>query len=178
MQLATTGLRLDAAVLMWRSFFPDLLLDADRLRVRLLELAEGAVKESGQAKPGALQALDICRKAGLPMAVASSSAPVMIEAALERLGVKEFFRAAVSAEGLSHGKPHPAVYLEAAAKLGVEPENCLAFEDSVFGLQSAKAAGMYCIAVPEEHNRGRPEYAIADRILVSLEDFKADALLV
>lgn len=105
------------------------------------------------------------------MAIASSSMPEIIEAAVDRLGARGMFQALVSAEGEAHGKPHPAVYLAAAKKLGVDPGDCIAFEDSVFGLQSAKAAGMHCIAVPEAHNRGRKEYAIADRILGSLEEF-------
>ena len=61
-------------------------------------------------------------------------------------------------------------------KLGIAPGNCIAFEDSVFGLLSAHAAGIHCVAVPEEHNRGRTEYAIAHRILGSLEEFQAEHL--
>jgi sugar-phosphatase len=96
---------------------------------------------------------------------------------LDRIGVAEFFHSIVSAENEPQGKPHPAVYLTAAGKLGVPSAECIAFEDSLPGLQSAKAAGMYCIAVPETHNHGDPRFAAADKILASLEDFQPRWLL-
>lgn len=175
-QLDTTGLRLNEAILKWRGHFPGLEIDPGRLRARLIDLVRGKVAASAVAKPGALDSLRICREAGCRMAIASSSMPEVIEAALHRIGAKTFFDAVISAEGEEHGKPHPAVYLAAAGRLGIDPGECIAFEDSVFGLRSAKAAGMHCIAVPEEHNRGRPEYGIADRVLASLEDFRAEHL--
>jgi sugar-phosphatase len=108
--------------------------------------------------------------------VASSSPPEVIAAGLERLGAVGRFHTVLSSEGESHGKPHPAVYLSAAAGMGIDPRRCIAFEDSVPGVRAAKAAGMFCVAVPEEHNRGRAEYAIADRVLESLEEFTAEFL--
>jgi beta-phosphoglucomutase-like phosphatase (HAD superfamily) len=57
----------------------------------------------------------------------------------------------VSSEEVEHGKPAPDVYLEAARRLGVEPERCVAIEDSSNGLRSAAAAGMAVIAVPNTH---------------------------
>lgn len=175
-QLDTTGLRLNEAILKWRGHFPGLEIDSGRLRSRLIQLVSGKIADSAEAKPGALRSLGICREAGCRLAIASSSMPEIIEAALERLQAKTLFDAVVSAEGEDHGKPHPAVYLSAAARLGLDPGDCIAFEDSVFGLRSAKSAGMHCIAVPEEHNRTRPEYGIADRVLLSLEDLLPEHL--
>ncbi|MEO7425802.1 MAG: HAD-IA family hydrolase [Fibrobacteria bacterium] len=171
MQLATTGMRMHEAILAWRGYFPGSEIDPAALRQELLDLVRGRMLASGQAKPGALQAVEFCRLAGCRLAIASSSMPEIITAAVERLGVSGSFQALVSAEGEAYGKPHPAVYLSAAARLGVEPGECIAFEDSVFGVQAIKAAGMFCVAVPEAHNLGRKEYAIADRIFASLEDF-------
>jgi sugar-phosphatase len=176
MQLATTGLRMMETLEVWRGYFPHIEIDAVKIRSRLSELVGGRLRESGEAKPGALKVLGMCRESGCRMAIASSSMPEVIEAAVERLGARHLFDALVSAEGEAHGKPHPAVYLSAARKLGVDPAECIAFEDSVFGLRSAVAAGMHCVAVPEAHNRGRPEYAIAHRILDSLERFEAGFL--
>jgi mannitol-1-/sugar-/sorbitol-6-/2-deoxyglucose-6-phosphatase len=171
MQLATTGMRMNEALLVWRRYFPGIEMDPVRLRSRLVELVGGVMRDSGLPKPGAIRAVEICRQAGCRLAIASSSPPDIIHAALDRLGAREWFHSILSAEGEAHGKPHPAVYLSAAAKLGVKPLDCIAFEDSVFGLQSAHAAGMHCVAVPEAHNVGRAEYAIAHRILGSLEEF-------
>jgi beta-phosphoglucomutase-like phosphatase (HAD superfamily) len=181
MQLQTTGLRMRETLAIWRGFFPKTEMDPAHLRARLVELMVGHLRVEGRPKAGALRTLEMCHEAGCRMAIASSSPPEIIEAAIGRLealrpGARAWFGGALSAEGMEHGKPHPAVYLSAAAHLGVEPGDCIAFEDSVHGLRSAHAAGMHCVAVPEEHNRGRTEYAIAHRILSSLEEFEAGFL--
>jgi HAD superfamily hydrolase (TIGR01509 family) len=83
-----------------------------------------------------------------PLAVASSSNRELIDLALSLSGLERFFRASVSSEEVERGKPAPDVYLEAACRLGVPPERCAAVEDSTNGLLSAKAAGMFVVAVP------------------------------
>jgi beta-phosphoglucomutase-like phosphatase (HAD superfamily) len=65
--------------------------------------------------------------------------------------VRDAFGATVSSEEVARGKPAPDVYLEAARRLGVAPERCVAIEDSANGLRAAAAAGMPVIAVPNEH---------------------------
>jgi sugar-phosphatase len=171
MQRATTGMRMKETLEVWRGFFPRAGLDAVDLGNRMFGLVAERLRNAGVAKPGALRVVELCRKAGCRLAIASSSPPEVIGAALEGLGLATRFDAVVSAASLSDGKPHPAVYLAAAAELGVDPGNCIAFEDSVAGVRSAKGAGMYTVAVPEEHNRGRAEYGIADLELGSLEEF-------
>lgn len=173
MQRESAGLGLDAALALWRAWFPRADLEASAIRRRLDELALERLTRSGQAKPGAVSVIGMCAEAGCALAVASSSSPLFIRAALARLGVESSFRAIASGDEVALGKPHPDVYLAAAGRLGLRPADCLAFEDSLHGLRSAKAAGMDCIAVPEEPNRGHPGYAAADRVLASLEDFQA-----
>jgi beta-phosphoglucomutase-like phosphatase (HAD superfamily) len=182
MQLATAGMRLHETLVVWRGYFPGTPLDPVGMRARLVDLVGGSLRDSGLPKAGAIRAMELCHASGCRMAIASSSPPEIIHAAVDRMdelhpGVRGWFREILSAEGEAHGKPHPAVYLSAAERLGVAPGNCIAFEDSVFGLRSAHAAGMHCVAVPEEHNRGREEYGIAHRILVSLEEFRAEHLI-
>jgi sugar-phosphatase len=75
-----------------------------------------------------------------------------------------------SAEEEPYGKPHPGVYLGAAAKLGVDPTRCLAWEDAGAGVLAAKAARMVCVAVPEPAERSRPAFVIADAVLGSLAE--------
>ena len=171
MQRATTGIRMAECFGIWRGFFPAADIDPDRVRRRLLQLVGEEIRSAGIIKPGAIRALELCANAGCGLGLASSSPAEIIAAGLERLGAGRLFGAVVSSESESHGKPHPAVYLSAARQLGVAPETCIAFEDSVPGIQSAKSAGMYVVAVPEEHNRGRLEYGIADRVISSLESF-------
>jgi len=83
-----------------------------------------------------------------PLGVASSSNRPIIELVLERAGVRACFGAIVSSEEVEHGKPAPDVYIAAARQLDVDPESCVAIEDSTNGIKAAVAAGMRTIAVP------------------------------
>ena len=85
------------------------------------------------------------------LGLASSSNRPLIDAALDGMGVSGLFRATVSSEEVERGKPAPDVYLEAARRLGVEPGNAIAIEDSGNGISSARAAGMSVVAVPNPH---------------------------
>ena len=98
---------------------------------------------------------------------------VLLNAALEGLGLVGRFSHVISAEFEPYGKPHPGVYISAAKALGIAPDRCLALEDSVNGALAAKAAKMFCIAVPEPHNLADPRYAIADVKLTSLAEVPA-----
>jgi sugar-phosphatase len=173
MQRAATGMRMQEAMRVWQGFFPGVELDSAAMGARMNARVGEALRAAGGAKPGALAAVDLCLASGCRLAIASSSPPEVIVSALEGLSLFARFQAVVSAVHEPHGKPHPSVYLTAAARLGIPAGECIAFEDSVAGVRSAKAAGMYCVAVPEEHNRGRPEYAEADVVLASLEEFPA-----
>ena len=86
-----------------------------------------------------------------PLGLASSSNRPLIDLALDLMGVAELFRATVSSEEVDRGKPAPDVYLEATRRLGVEPENAVAVEDSASGIRSAKAAGLGVVAIPNAH---------------------------
>ncbi len=76
------------------------------------------------------------------------------------------------------GKPHPAIYLFAAKRLGVHPKDCLVFEDSVNGIKAAKAAGMFCVAAPDRRwIKDRRGIGKADLIVSSLRDKKISRIL-
>ncbi len=83
-----------------------------------------------------------------PLGLASSSNRELIDRALDVSGLAPLFRATVSSEEVRRGKPAPDVYLEAARRLGVEPERCAAIEDSANGIRSAHAAAMRVVAIP------------------------------
>ena len=98
-------------------------------------------------RPGALAWLDFVAKAGLPLAVATSSGPDLVR---DRLGAHlARFAAVVTRADVARGKPHPDLYLEAARRLGVAPEVCLALEDSPTGARAALAANMPVVLVPD-----------------------------
>lgn len=85
------------------------------------------------------------KKAGLKLAVASSSSPFMIDRMTTGIGVRAYFDELVSGETVDRPKPAPDVFLKAADMLGVRPSECLVIEDSENGTKAARAAGMACL---------------------------------
>lgn len=85
---------------------------------------------------------------GVPMAVASGSSPVVISEILRMTRLHPYFIATVSSEDVPNGKPEPDVFLEAARRIGVSPEETLVVEDAVYGVMAAKKAGMRCVVIP------------------------------
>jgi HAD superfamily hydrolase (TIGR01509 family) len=100
--------------------------------------------------PGAIEAVRSLRDRW-PLGLASSSNREIIDLALDLAELTDCFSVTVSSEEVERGKPAPDVYLEVAGRLGIEPERCVAVEDSSNGLRAAAAAGMTVIAVPNEH---------------------------
>jgi HAD superfamily hydrolase (TIGR01509 family) len=96
--------------------------------------------------PGAVELVEEVRSAGLPYALVTSSEPEVVDAVLAGLDV--VFPVVVCAADVSHAKPDPEGYLLAAAKLGAEPGQCIALEDSLNGVRAAEAAGYRTVAVP------------------------------
>jgi HAD superfamily hydrolase (TIGR01509 family) len=116
------------------------------LQALVLEEALGGVP----ARPGALELLEAVAAAGLPLAVASNSERAFVERTLHSAGLLEGgpFAAVVSASDVAHPKPAPDLYLRACKLLGADPSRCAALEDSVPGVASARAAGLFTIGVP------------------------------
>ena len=138
----------------------------ERIIQRVLELIES----DGKPMVGVYEVLEFVEARGLRLAVASSSRVIVIEAALQALGVADRFELIHSAELELLGKPHPGVYLTTARKLDLPPAECVAFEDSPAGLESAKEAGMACIAIPDPNVVDNPDLRRADLVLSSLAD--------
>lgn len=113
------------------------------------------------------------RELGLRCALASSSSMVIIEAVVHALDLGAAFESLHTAADHRYGKPHPAVYLAAAGALGVPAERCLAVEDSVTGLISARAASMQTVAIPDADRWQDPRFSIAHHRLRSLEELEA-----
>ena len=100
-------------------------------------------------RPGALELLDAIRAAGLPVGVASNSARAFVERVLSGAGLLDgHFDVVVTADDVTHPKPAPDLYLAACAALGAQPERSAALEDSATGVEAARAAGMFVVAVP------------------------------
>jgi beta-phosphoglucomutase family hydrolase len=119
-----------------------------RFSLRKEELYREVVAAWGlHALPGVRIWLERLRAAGVPCAIGSSTHRANIDLSLGLIGLGEFFRAIVTAEDVSHGKPDPEVFLTAAARLGYPPERCVVFEDAHVGIAAARAGGMKVVAL-------------------------------
>ncbi|WP_458685838.1 HAD family hydrolase [Nocardia tengchongensis] len=118
---------------------------AEWMEARVTELFQGPVPW----RPGAREALDLVRAAGVPMALVTNTKRSLAEYGLDTIG-REYFGATVCADEVPHGKPAPDVYLRAAELLGVAPEHAVAIEDSPTGSIAAQAAGCALLVVPCE----------------------------
>jgi mannitol-1-/sugar-/sorbitol-6-/2-deoxyglucose-6-phosphatase len=172
----TTGLRIDEVVRYRYRQQPWQGKSLEQIEREVLTEVQRLAVTEGEALPGVHDVLALFAAEGLPLAIASASPAHMIRAIIAHLGIASYFNVLCSAADEEHGKPHPAVYLQAARQLGVAPQRCIAFEDSIPGVQSAHAAGMTVVAVPDAHFYGRPEYGIAALQLRSLTEFDLAAL--
>jgi sugar-phosphatase len=172
----TTGLRLGDAVAYWAARDPWTTVSHEEVVRRILERVLSLLAERAPLKPGVRESLAVVRRAGLRVALASSSPLPLIEGALERVGLRSEFELVVSAESERFGKPHPGVYLTTAAQLGVAAGSCVALEDSVNGVLAATSAGMRCIAVPERWPVLDPRFSRANAVIRSLAEVGEDLL--
>ncbi|MDJ0813337.1 MAG: hexitol phosphatase HxpB [Woeseiaceae bacterium] len=170
----TMGVRLDEVVRHWYEKHPWQGPSLGDVEERIVGLVGELMRQRGAPMPGVNQAIAELRGAGYRLAVASSSPMRLIRIALEQLQIIDQFEVLHSAENESHGKPHPAVYSSTMTRLGIEPGRCIAFEDSVAGVRSAKDAGAQVIAVPDQLERSHPGFAIADRVIDSLAEFSLE----
>jgi HAD superfamily hydrolase (TIGR01509 family) len=121
-------------------------------------------------KTGVLPLLEALQAAGIPCAVASSSSVDEIRHRLGHVDVLKYFRSIAGGNEVTHGKPDPALYLLAAARLGVPPEDCIAFEDSENGARAAQAAGVRVVIVPDLKHPPDEVAARAHGVMASLAD--------
>ena len=166
----TKGMFVNEVTRYWHERFPWPGPTTDDVAVQVVDRVCELVVERGVLQPGVSGTIELCRRRGLDLAIASSSEYRLIELVLDHFGLAGYFPVVHSAEEEPYGKPHPGVYLGAAAKLGVDPTRCLAWEDAAAGVLAAKAARMVCVAVPEPSERSRPGFAIADAVLGSLAE--------
>ena len=121
-------------------------------------------------KQGLQEALEWVRGRGWRCGSASSGDRVYIDVVLEVLKIRSYFQAVATGNEVIEGKPHPALYLLAAERLGVAPGECVALEDSLSRCQrAAKAAGMRCIAVPEGETRIAEADAECESLLKAID---------
>ncbi|MEA2752886.1 MAG: mannitol-/sugar-/sorbitol-6-/2-deoxyglucose-6-phosphatase [Myxococcales bacterium] len=166
----TKGLRTDDVIAYWHQRRPWDVRSPAEVEARLVARVAALVRAEGRALPGVAPAIAVAREGGRPRALASSSPVAIIDATLERLGLRGTFDVVQSAATEPLGKPHPGVFLRTAERLDVPAVECLVLEDSLTGVIAAKAARMACIAVPFDHPKHDARFAIADAVIGSLDE--------
>lgn len=142
--------------------------DFDAL-VERRRLAHHEQLQAEQAMPGVIEFVTQAGSMGIALAVASSSSRGWVTGHLDRLGLLPHFAAICTCENGVPAKPEPDVYRLAVEHLGLHPHDAVAFEDSPNGVAAAKAAGLYCVAVPNRMTRGL-DLSGADRVVSSFLD--------
>jgi beta-phosphoglucomutase len=123
-------------------------LDLKADKARTYELYFDVIRGNLREIPGATAFIRECRAKGLKMAIATSADRRKLEANLKEIGLVEAdFDVAIDGLQVERKKPYPDIYLEAARRLGTDPQQCLVVEDALSGVVAAKAAGMTCLAL-------------------------------
>lgn len=116
------------------------------------------------AMPGAIDFITWLRRKSILLGVASGSRPAFIERVLGTLKLRSEFHTITSAKEVVHGKPAPDVFMLAASRLGIAPDECVVIEDGINGMLAARAAGMYCIALVSDSDTYPADLVVRDFI--------------
>jgi beta-phosphoglucomutase len=144
------------------------------------KIFEELTKTEGRTIEGVQEFLLMLRQNNIPMAICSGSLLVEIEIMLEESGLRHFFAAIVSAEQVKNGKPHPEGFLLSLQKLNetrqppIAADECVVIEDSHWGLQAGKAAGMHTVAVTNSYDA--EQLGLAEKIVTHLNELTIDDL--
>lgn len=148
-QRAIEGMSFSETAVYFKERF-DLPLSLDEIKAVWTRMSIDKYRHEVPLKPGVLEFLKCCKENGIRTGIGTSNGSEIVDAVLTSLNVKEYFDAVVTACEVAHGKPEPDIYLEVAKRLGVQPENCLVFEDIPAGIMAGKAAGMPVIAMEDD----------------------------
>jgi mannitol-1-/sugar-/sorbitol-6-/2-deoxyglucose-6-phosphatase len=168
--METMGVRVADVVERWHRRHPWNEPSRQEVVETIVERVAHAIEREGGLNQEAVRAVDYVDGLGLRLALASGSPMRLIRAVLSLGGLADRFEVVLTAEDEERGKPDPAVYRSAARAVGVAAERCLALEDSINGVRSAKAAGMVCVAVPAA-GADQDGFQGADLVLGSMAEF-------
>ncbi len=172
----TMGYRINEVTEYWYERRPWQGKTKDEVTEDIIQTVIDEIKATGNELKGVKRTLKLLKEQNYKIALASSSAMRIINVVVDKLEIREYFDAICSAETEPFGKPHPAVFITAADKLGIDPHQCLVIEDSVNGVIAGKAARMKVVAVPDESLSGDKRFVVADAILPDLDHFTLDLI--
>lgn len=166
----TVGLRIDEVISYWYLHSPWTGASKKEVEERIISKMVELIQANGDPLPGVIDTLKFLNKYKMPVGLGTSSYRLLIETVLRVLKVEKYFAVTHTAEDEEMGKPHPAVYLTVAKKLGVSPRKCLVIEDSFTGLIAGKAAGMRVAVIPEKTHEPNPKLIAGDFLYDSMQD--------
>jgi sugar-phosphatase len=168
----TTGLRTPEWLDYWFGFYG---IPKNNMQEAVEELHANVfekIRTRAEALPGVDYIFSYFKDRGFRIGLATSSPLSLVDIVVEKLNIGSYLDATASAEHLPFGKPHPQVYMDCAAALGVHPLQCICFEDSFNGLIAAKAARMRCVVIPVADQYDLSKWGAADMKLHSLLEYK------
>ncbi len=139
-----------------------------RRREVFLEYAKSKLQLFPKAKEKIIE----LHENGYKLAIATSSFKELLELVVDKFEIREYFDLLYSAEDVKKGKPNPEIYLKTMNKLDVKPSETIIIEDSIQGLEAAKASGAFCIAV--ETTNPKEKLKQADRVIKDMADLEID----
>lgn len=141
----------------------------EQLAQEMLAIMEKHFREDIPLKPGVTAYLDKLKQRGVTMCVASATPLPLVHLCLERLGLAHYFSFMLSCVDVGVGKRHPDVYLESARRLGAAPAEIAVYEDAIYAVRTAHAAGFHVVAVhdgPQNEHFWEEMTALADEAII------------
>ncbi len=169
--ITTTGLRVREFVHWWFQQFGVSEKEEPAAEESIINRALALLDENCKMMPGVEHVFNVFHSRRFKIGIASSSPDSLIELVMQKSGIKQYVNGTASGHHLPYPKPHPQVYLNCAETLQSLPSQCLAFEDSFYGMIAAKAARMQCVIVPDYKRYKEERWAAADLKLSSLQNF-------
>lgn len=155
----------------WYSHYPWTGKSLQEVENEVINHVASLISEKGEPMEGVEKILRFFQKKKFKIGLSTNAPYRLIPIVLGKLGISQYFHGIHSSERETQGKPHPAVYLTTAKKLGIEPSRCIAFENSLSGIISASKAGMKAIAVLSSSDFEYDKYKIAHMKLSRLSEF-------
>jgi HAD superfamily hydrolase (TIGR01509 family) len=150
-------------------------VDIEKVKARTYQIYQEIIRGNLSPLPGAAEFVGRCRDKGFRLAIATSADSIKMEANLREIGMPaSAFDGTVTGLDVENKKPSPDIYIMAAGKIGLKPDECLVIEDAVSGIKAAKSAGCKCLAVTTSFDRS--QLAEADWICAGLNDVPEEVL--
>jgi beta-phosphoglucomutase len=145
--------------------------EMDRLSIEKEKRYQQEYKPHLKLIPGLQEFLEKARALNIPMAIGSAAIMFNIDFVLDNLNIRHYFKAIVSADDVSISKPHPETYLNCAKLLGVDPANCLVFEDAPKGVEAAQNAGMGSVVLTATTLHEQEEFTVYNNVIQYITDY-------